>query len=142
MDRDLKILAQARTIERLSKENPLLHTSHNSRGSVEIINCDPHTCEHAKENVNLKRTIERLNQEITILHGSTKPNHTEPTQDPNLYVSHTCDPDTYKHAIENKDKSRRLTYYENAHSPSSKNNLLTQQAKRKNCKDPSEYKTP
>ena len=128
MDRDLKILDQTRTIERLSKASTLLHTLHNPQGRVETIDCDPHT-------------IERLNQEIATLRGSAKHNHTEPTQDPNLSVLHPCDPDTCKHAIENKDKSRRLAYYENAHNPSSKNNIPTQQTKRDNRKDPSEYKT-
>ena len=142
MDRDLTILDQTRTIERLNKEVQLWHIPHNSQGRVATVDCDPHTCEHAKENVNLKRTIERLNQEIAVLRGSAKPNCTEPTQDPNLSVSDTCDPDTCKHAIENKDKSKRLAYYENAHSPSSKNNLRTQQAKRDNRKHPDEYKTP
>ena len=72
-----------------------------------------------------------------------KPNHTELKQDHSgLSVLHTCDPDTYKHAIENKDKSRRLAYYENTQPIISKNNLPTQQTKRKNHKDPSEYKTP
>ena len=116
MDRDLKILDQTRTIERLSKASTLLHTLHNPQGRVETIDCDPHTFEHAKENVNLKRTIERLNQEIATLRGSTKPNHTESTQDPNLPVLHPCDPDTCKHAIENKDKSTRLAYYKKMHA--------------------------
>ena len=85
----MKILDQARTIERQSKEVQLLHTSYNPHGRVETIGCDSHTCEHV---------------------------------------------------IENKDMSKRLAYYENAHGPSSKNNLPTQQAKRNNRKDSSEYK--
>ena len=38
--------------------------------------------------------------------------------------------------------NKRLGYYENAHSPSSKNNIPTQQAKRSNSKDQNEYKKP
>ena len=52
-----------------------------------------------------------------------------------------CDPNTCKHAIELEKFRARLTYYENAFSPSSANSIPTMQRKASTQKDPETYKT-